>query len=180
MSKKSLDVRRTVMIKESIPRKRGNDSDSRIVRAAGIAVIQNPLLGLKDPEFPEYFSLGASIGELIMADLVNLLPSEACAYGKATLIGQSGDPEHGAALMHPTLGKPIRAAIGGGEAIIPSNVKIGAIGESIDVPLSNKDDVWSFDHLDTITVSIGDAPKAEEIMLIIALSTGVRATIAQS
>ena len=63
------------------------------------------------------------------------------------------------ALVHPGLGNSLRAYVGGGEAVISSNVKVGAVGASIDIPLGHKDDVWSFDHFDTMTVSIPDSPR---------------------
>ena len=72
----------------------------------------------------------------------------------------------------------MRDALGGGEAIILSNVKIGP-GASIDVPLGNKDDVWSFDEIDTITVSVGGAPRPNEILVIAVLSDGGRPRIAK-
>ena len=86
------------------------------------------------------------------------LPYAAVAYGKTALVGTSGDIEHAAALLHPRMGKPMRDAIDGGVAIIPSNVEIGAVGASIDVPLGHKDDVWSFNEIDTLTVTMGRAP----------------------
>jgi hypothetical protein len=72
------------------------------------------------------------------------------------------------------MGKPIRAAIGGGAAIIPSNVKIGAVGEVLDVPLGHKDDVWSFDHFDTLSVMVPNAPRPDEIVVIVAVADGGR------
>ena len=82
--------------------------------------------------------------------------------------------EHGGALVHPKLGKPMRDAVGGGKSLIPSNVKIGAAGTSIDVPLGHKDDAWSFDHFDTMTVTIADAPLPEEVVVIMAVADGGR------
>ena len=68
----------------------------------------------------------------------------------------------------------MREAIGGGKAIIPSNVKVAAAGASIDVPLGNRDDVWVFDNFDTITVTVPDAPRPTEIVVVVALSDGGR------
>ena len=68
----------------------------------------------------------------------------------------------------------LRAALGGGKAVIPSNVKVAACGASLDVPLSHKDDSWSFDHFDTITVSVADAPKPDEIVVVMAIADGGR------
>ena len=86
----------------------------------------------------------------------------------------SGDIEHAAAIIHPRMGKPMREAIGGGQAIIPSNVKIGAAGTSINVPLSHKDDVWSFDQIDTMTISIPGAPRSSEIVVVAVIADGGR------
>jgi len=72
------------------------------------------------------------------------------------------------------LGKPMRAAIGGGKALISSNVKVAAAGASLDVPLGHKDDPWSFPHFDTITVSVADAPRPDEILVVMAIADGGR------
>src|SRR5262245_32834430 len=93
----------------------------------------------------------------------------------AGIAGIHGDLEHAAAVLHPKLGKPMRAAVGGGEAIIPSNTKVAAAGTLIDVPLANKDNIWSFDELDTITVLVPDAPRPNEIVAVMAVSDGGRA-----
>lgn len=71
----------------------------------------------------------------------------------------SGEMEHGGACVHPMLGKPMRATIGGGKAVIGSNVKVAAAGALLDMPLGHNDDSWSFPHFDTITISVGDAPR---------------------
>jgi Amino acid synthesis len=82
--------------------------------------------------------------------------------------------EHGGACVHPMLGKRMRAGIGGGKAVISSNVKVAAAGTSLDVPLGHKDDSWSFPHFDTITVSISDAPRPGEILVVMAIADGGR------
>ena len=91
------------------------------------------------------------------------------------LVGTAGVMEHGAAIIHPRLGKPMRAAVGGGEALIPANAKVAAMGTSLDLPLGHKDNPWSFDYIDTITIQIADAPRADEILLCMAVSDGPRA-----
>src|SRR2546430_15613645 len=85
-----------------------------------------------------------------------------------------GEMGHGAAIGHPKLGKPMREAVGGGEAIIPANVKVAAPGTAIDVPLGHKDNVWSFDHFDTLTVMVADAPRADEIVVVMAVADARR------
>ena len=80
----------------------------------------------------------------------------------------NGEVEHGGACVHPMLGRPMRAAIGGGKAVIPSNVKVAAAGAALDLPLGHKDDPWSFAHFDTMTVAVADAPRPDEIVVAIA------------
>jgi hypothetical protein len=82
--------------------------------------------------------------------------------------------EHGGACVHPMLGKPMRSAVGGGKAVISSNVKIAAAGASLDVPLGHKDEPWSFEHFDTITVSLEGAPRPDEIVVVMAIADGGR------
>src|SRR5207245_3715327 len=76
--------------------------------------------------------------------------------------------------LHPILGRPMRAAIGGGQAVIGSNVKVAAPGTLLDVPLGHKDDSWSFEHFDTVTVSVADAPRPDEIVIVMAIADGGR------
>ncbi|WP_369410613.1 amino acid synthesis family protein [Parasedimentitalea denitrificans] len=121
------------------------------------------------------FQFGAELGHTLSTELMSMLGAPPVCYGKAALIGTSGAMEHGAAVLHPTLGKPVRAAIGGGKFLMPSNHKVGALGGQIDLPLGHKDKPWSFDHIDTMTVSVPDAPRADEIILCIGMSDGTRA-----
>jgi hypothetical protein len=120
------------------------------------------------------FEAGRALGEKFTAELVGLLSQGPISYGKGAIVGTAGEFEHGGACIHPMLGKPMRAAVGGGKAVIPSNVKVAACGASLDVPLSHKDDSWSFDHFDTMTVSIQDAPRPNEIVVVIAVADGGR------
>jgi hypothetical protein len=108
-------------------------------------------------------------------ELADILDCPPVSYGKMALVGASGAMEHGAAVLHPTLGKPVRAAVGGGKSLMPSNQKVGALGGSNDLPLGHKDEAWSFDHIDTMTVWVPDAPRADKIQLCIGISDGTRA-----
>ncbi len=145
-----------------------------IVRVAAVAVLRNPYAGAHVQDLSVLIDLGMSLGEELMPRAVAMLGDLPVAYGKAAIVGVNGDIEHAAAILHPKLGKPMRAAVGGGEAIIPSTAKVAACGASIDVPLGNKDKVWSFNELDTLTLTIADAPRPDEIVLIMAVSTAGR------
>jgi hypothetical protein len=120
------------------------------------------------------FEAGVMLGERLTPDLVKLRGGPAVSYGKGALVGVDGEMEHGGACVHPKLGKPMWAAIGGGKAVISSNVKVAAAGVSLDVPLGHKDDPWSFPHFDTITVSVADAPRPNEILIVMAVAGGGR------
>jgi hypothetical protein len=139
-----------------------------------IAVIDNPYAGRYVEDLTELFEAGHAVGNTMMPDLVRSLPRNPVSYGKGAIVGVNGEFEHGGACIHPMLGKPMRAAVGGGKAVIPSNVKVAHCGASLDVPLGHKDEPWSFDHFDTITVSIPDAPRPNEIVIVMAVADGGR------
>ena len=169
-----MEIRKLVYTVEEILTEGGVRLARPVRRAAALAVIANPFAGRNVDDLTPLFDVGAELGELVMKRLVDLLGGPAVSYGKAAIVGAAGEMEHGGAILHPKLGKPMRAAIGGGAAIIPSNAKVAAPGASIDVPLGHKDDVWSFDHFDTMTVAVPDAPRADEIVVVIAVADGGR------
>ena len=170
----SMNVRKYYTIKETIRGETYGKSGEPIDRVAAMAVFDNPFTGEFVEDLSSLFELGGEIAMQLSDDAVRALHGRPTSYGKGALVGSEGDFEHGAALVHPRLGKPLRASVGGGEAIIPSNVKVGSVGTSIDIPLGHKDDVWSFDHFDTMTVSIPDSPRPNELVLIVVVADGGR------
>jgi hypothetical protein len=170
-----MNLRKLSLTKETILADAGKPAAQSITRAIAIAVFANPFAGRYVEDLSPLFAQGAELGESVMNDLVALLGRSATSYGKAAIVGVNGEMEHGAACIHPRLGKPMREALGGGEAIICSNVKIGGPGTTIDVPLAHKDNIWAFDYLDTATVFVADAPRPDEIVVVIAISDGGRA-----
>ena len=167
-------TRKTVLVRETIETDGHGKPCAPITRVVAVAVVPNPFAGRFAEDLSPLFDLGSQLGEQLMAEAVALLAGPPVSYGKAAIVGTAGDLEHGGAMIHPKLGKPMRAAVGGGKALIPSNAKVGAAGAAIDVPLGHKDEAWSFDHFDTITVSVADAPRADEIVLCMAVSDGAR------
>ena len=168
-------VRKIVFVEERVLAEAGKAVAKPVTRVAGIAVIHNPFAGQGHVEdLASLFDVGAKLGEALMPDVVRRLPNPATSYGKAAIVGLNGDFEHGGALIHPKLGKPMRDAVGGGDAIISSNVKVAPAGSAIDVPLAHKDDIWSFDHFDTMTVMVADAPRPDEIMVVMIAADGGR------
>jgi len=145
-----------------------------VMRVAVAAILHNPCYGRHVEDLSELFDIGGQLGEDLSASLSARLTKPAVSYGKAAIVGARGEFEHGGALIHPKLGAPMRAALGGGKALIPSNVKVGPPGAVIDVPLGHKDEAWSFDHFDTMSFMVGDSPRPEELMMIIAMADGGR------
>lgn len=145
-----------------------------ITRVAVAAVIQNPFAGKFQDDLSSLFDVGGALGEALATEALKHLEKPAVSYGKAAIVGVDGDMEHGGAVIHPKLGAPMRGAVGGGEAVIPSNVKIGGPGTTIDLPLGHKDDPWSFDHFDTMTLAAPDGPLPDEIVMFVAYSDGGR------
>jgi Amino acid synthesis len=169
-----MDIRRLLLIKDVVFAEGGLPALVPVTRVTACAVIANPLAGRALEDLHELVDFGAKLGELLSRESLSGLGKPAISYGKAAIVGVSGDIEHAAAILHPQMGKPIRGAVGGGQAIIPSNVKIGAVGACIDVPLGHKDNVWSFDQIDTVTVMVPNAPRPDEIVVMVALADGGR------
>jgi hypothetical protein len=168
------NIRKIVTLRDIALSEMGVELSVPIVRAVGMAVIANPFAGRAVEDLRPLFEAGAILGQYVMEDLAGVLGSPAVAYGKGAIVGVAGEMEHGGACIHPMLGKPMRAAVGGGKSVIPSNVKVAAMGAMLDLPLGHKDDPWSFDHFDTITVGIADAPRPDEIVVMMAIADGGR------
>lgn len=170
-----MPIRKTMLLRETVEADANGRPCAPVVRVVAMAVVRNPFAGMGHVEdLSALFGMGAELGERLMADAVAQLVGPPVGYGKGALVGIAGEMEHGAALVHPKLGAPMRAAVGGGKALIPSNVKVAALGAALDLPLGHKDEPWSFDHIDTITVMAGDAPRPDEIVVCMAVSDGPR------
>jgi len=170
-----MDIRKISFAKELVFAEADQRLDRPICRAAALVCCRNPFAGKGYvDDLSPLFDFGKEAGARVGADLAAMLDGPACSYGKAALVGVDGQVEHGAATIHPKLGKPMRTAVGGGKAIIPSNCKLGTMGSAIDVPLGDKDDVWVFGSFDTMTVSMPDGPRPDEIIIIVAMADGGR------
>lgn len=169
-----MTIRKIVTVAELVFAEGGRESAKPVTRVAGIGLIENSFAGRFVDDLSEIFDLGHDLARRLMEAMLPQLPGPAVSYGKAAIAGVNGDLEHGHALLHPKLGKAMRDPIGGGKAIIPSAAKVAAAGSTLDIPLGHKDDLWSFDHFDAMTVAIADGPRPNEIMLAIAIADGGR------
>jgi hypothetical protein len=170
-----LHIRKIATWREEILEELGTVPERPVVRAVALAAIRNPFAGKPAVEdLTALWEAGAALGERLMPGLAALLSGPAVSYGKGAIVGVNGEVEHGGACVHPRLGKPMRAAIGGGQSVIVSAVKVAAAGTPLDIPLGHKDDVWSFGHFDAITVAMADAPRPDEILVCMAIADGGR------
>ena len=148
-------------------------------KAIAAAVIKNPLAGqvpVKNDLEPLLVigdEMGALLGERAVTAL-GIAPKEAKSYGKSAIVGEAGELEHAAAILHPRLGKPLREAVHEGAAVIPSSKKRGGPGTEIDIPLHFKNDAWNFDYFDAAQGRVSDAPGADEIVVFVAVTDSGR------
>ncbi len=146
-------------------------------RAASTAVIENPFAGRYQEDLADLMAAGAELGALLGGKCVAALgisPEAAESYGKAAMVGENGELEHAAAILHPSLGAPLRKAVEKGAALVPSSKKMGSMGQPLDVPLGHKDAAYVRSHFDGMEVRINDAPRANEIMVSIVVTDSGR------
>jgi hypothetical protein len=170
-------IRKLVTILDETRQEMGQLVEPPIRRAIACAVIVNPFAGRYAEDLSELVAQGKELGALLAARALAALgiPGEAVhSFGKAAVVGEAGELEHAAALLHPEMGAPVRAALGKGPALIPSAKKSGGPGTGIDVPLGHKDAAFVRSHFDAMEARVPDAPRAGEILLCLALTTSGR------
>jgi len=146
-------------------------------RAVAMAVIENPFAGKYEQNLDVLTAIGEELGGLLGEKCVQALgiqPGQAQSYGKAAIVGEAGELEHAAAILHPKLGAPLRKAVEKGAALVPSAKKMGGIGAAIDVPLGHKDAAFVRSHFDAIEARVSDAPRANEIVVAVAVTDSGR------
>ncbi len=146
-------------------------------RALAMAVIANPCAGHYVENLDELIAIGEELGGLLGDKCVQALgiaPGAAQSYGKAAIVGEAGELEHAAAILHPKLGAPLRKAVEKGAALVPSAKKIGGLGTAIDVPLGHKDAAFVRSHFDAMEARVSDAPRANEIVVAVVVTASGR------
>ena len=170
-------IRKIVTVVEDTFAEGGQEILPPTRRAAAIAVIENPFADIYQEDLETLMAIGEELGSLLGNKCVAALgvtPEAVQSYGKAALVGENGELEHAAAILHPRLGKPLRSAVDKGAALMPSNKKRGGMGNPLDVPLGHKDAAYVRSHFDGMEVRINDAPKANEILVAIAVAESGR------
>jgi len=169
-----MEVRKYVTIVEEILSEGGRPMTPPGKRAAAVAVIKNPFAGRYQEDLTPLMDIGEELGGILgkmAVDALGIRPEAAEGYGKGAIVGENGEREHAGAILHPKLGKPFRDAVGGGKALIPSAKKVGGMGTEIDVPTHYKDAAFVRSHFDAMAIRIGDAPRADEIVVALVVTT---------
>jgi hypothetical protein len=155
----------------------GQPIDPPTRRALAMAVIHNPFAGSYTENLDELIAIGEELGGLLGDKCVQALgisPGQAQSYGKAAIVGEAGELEHAAAILHPKLGAPLRLAVEKGAALVPSSKKRGGLGTAIDVPLGHKDAAFVRSHFDAMEARVADAPRANEIVVAVVVTDSGR------
>jgi hypothetical protein len=170
-------IRKIVTFVEETRSEMGRPVNPPTRRAAAAAVIENPYAGTYVDDLSELMEIGEELGALLTERAVAALRipgASAESYGKAAAVGENGELEHAAAILHPKLGTPVRKVLGKGAALIPSSKKRGGPGVALDIPLGHKDAAFVRSHFDGMEIRVNDAPRANEILVAIAVTDSGR------
>ena len=172
-----MKIRKILVTTEETHREMGRDIAPATRKAVASAVIENPFAGAYTEDLTPLMEIGAELGALLGKKCVDALgrePADAESYGKSAMVGENGELEHAAAILHPKLGAPLRKEVEKGAALVPSSKKMGGPGQVLDVPLGHKDAAYVRSHFDGIEVQINDAPRANEILVAVAVTDSGR------
>lgn len=170
-------IRKLVVQIDEIHREMDRAVEPPTRKALAMAVIENPCAGRWVENLDELTAIGEELGGLLgrrCVQALGLQPGQAQSYGKAAIVGEAGELEHAAAILHPKLGAPLRAAVEKGAALVPSAKKQGGVGTAVDVPLGHKDAAFVRSHFDAMEARIGDAPRANEIVVAVVVTDSGR------
>lgn len=171
------DIRKLIVIVDETHKEMGQPVVPPARRALAMAVIANPYAGRYADKLDALIDIGEELGGLLGTKCVQALgiaPGQAESYGKAAIVGEAGELEHAAAILHPKLGAGLRRAVEKGAALVPSAKKMGGPGTAIDVPLGHKDAAYVRSHFDAIEARVADAPRANEIVVAVAVTASGR------
>ncbi|CAN7167534.1 hypothetical protein QF021_003767 [Acidovorax delafieldii] len=170
-------IRKIIVQTDEVRVEMGRDVQPPVRKALAMAVIENPCAGRYVENLDELIAIGEELGGLLGARCVQALgiePGQAQSYGKAAIVGEAGELEHAAAILHPKLGAPLRVAVEKGAALVPSSKKMGGLGTAIDVPLGHKDAAYVRSHFDAMEARVADAPRANEIVVAVVVTDSGR------
>jgi len=171
-----VEIRKRLIVVEEIFHEGGPRADKPHRRAAALAVIRNPFAGRYVEDIAGFMGDLNPLGLAMARDLLAALGGDAKAiegYGKGAIAGTAGESEH-AALWHVPGGYAMREVLGDTKAIVASTKKVGGPGTRLDVPITHVNASYVRSHFDAMEVGIGDAPRADELLLALVMTTGSR------
>jgi hypothetical protein len=171
------EIRKFLVVVETTNTEMGQAINPPTRKAAALAVIANRYAGRDSDDLSELVEIGEELGAVLGRMAVTALgvpPSRVESFGKAAIVGEDGELEHAAAILHPKLGKPFRSAVERGASLIPSAKKMGGVGSAIDVPLGYKDAALVRSHFDAMEVRVTDAPRRAEIVVALVVTDSGR------
>lgn len=170
-----LEIRKSLLVTEDIYHEGGPAADVPLMRGASFAVIRNPFAGRFVAEIQPFMDDLRPLGLDLARRLVSALggADRIEGYGKAAIVGEAGELEHGA-LWHAPGGYAMREVIGGSKAIVPSSKKVGGPGCRIDVPVTHINASYVRSHFDSMEIGLNDAPRRNEILVALVMTTGAR------
>ena len=167
-----LDIRRLLCMTDHKEVEASRRHEQPLRRVAAVAIVANPYAGRYVEDLTEAIAASLAVGEVLSKLAVDAMgPFKVESYGKGGVIGLGGELEHANAMLTTVFATPLRTAVGGAEAWIPSFTKLAAPGCLIDVPLAHKDALYVRSHYDGVSVTLPpDAPAADEVALIVCLA----------
>lgn len=171
-----IQIRKRLIAIEEIFHEGGPVADHPLRRVAALVVIRNPFAGAYVEKIEGFMDDLKPLGLEMARSLVKALGGDVKSiegYGKGAIVGSSGEIEHGA-LWHVPGGYAMREVLGGAKAIVASTKKVGGPGTRLDVPITHIDASYVRSHFDAMEVGITDAPRADEIVLALVMTTGAR------
>lgn len=170
-----ITLRKTLILKEEVFHEGGPSTDTPLLRAAAMAVIENPFAGRYVEDIQPFMDDLKPLGLQMARQLADTLggPARVQGYGKGAIVGTNGELEHGA-LWHVPGGYAMRELLGDAKAIVPSTKKVGSLGARLDVPITHINASYVRSHFDAMEVGCTDAPRANELALILVMTTGPR------
>ena len=170
------DIRKFATCVERILHEGGPRPSGALRRASTVAVIRNPFAGRYVEDIAWFMDELKPLGVTMAQCLVEILggdPGIVEGYGKGAIIGENGELEHGA-LWHAPGGYGMREVLGGAKAIVPSSKKVGPVGCRLDIPITHINASYVRGHFDSMETGVQDAPRRDEICLVLVMSTGAR------
>jgi hypothetical protein len=170
-----VELRKRVIVIEDIFHEGGPVAATPYRRGAILSVIKNPFAGRYVEDIASFSKDLEPLGLEMATALIEALggADKIEGYGKGAIIGSAGEIEHGA-LWHAPGGYAMREALGGALAIVPSAKKVAGPGARLDVPITHKDASYVRSHFDAMEIGVADAPRADEMLLVLAMTTGAR------